>query len=122
MDTSKIGKISKKVIEILKLNLKEEVPIYIGESNRLHIFEKHTADFINFSVFISDIIKNPDFVGINPRDNSLEYVKEFKIDNKFVKVAVRVSGKGNYFVKTMYSIPEYKVKNFLKIKRLKKVD
>ncbi len=121
METAKIGTIKKEIIDILGLNLKYDTPIYIGESNYRHILEKHKSDFIKFGVYIDNIIENPDFVGINPKDKSIEYVKEFKIEDEFVKVAIRVSGKGNYFVKSMYSIPEYKVKKFLHIKRFKKL-
>lgn len=119
--TAKIGTIKKEVIKILDLNLNCETPIYIGESNYRHMFEKHKADFVKFGAYIDNIIESPDFVGINPRDKSIEYVKEFKIEDEFVKVAVRVSGRGKYFVKSMYSIPGYKVKNFLHIKRFKKL-
>jgi hypothetical protein len=121
LSTAKIGIITKEVIEVLKLNLRYETPICIGESNYRHMLEKHKSDFIKFGVYIGNIIANPDFVGINPIDNSLEYVKKYKVENYFVKVAVRVSGKGNYFVKSMYSIQEYRVKKFLDMGRLKRL-
>ncbi len=121
METAKIGKIKKEIIKILGLDLEYDTPIYIGESNYHHMLEKHKQDFIRFGMHIDNILSNPDFVGINPLDNSLEYIKEYKIENEYIKVAVRVSGRGHYFVKSMYSIPEYRVKKFLHIGRLKKL-
>ncbi len=121
-NVSQIGVISQKVISALNLNLKSNLPILIGENNYKHMLEKHPNDFVKYSQNIQKILANPDFVGINPKNRSLEYVKEFKIDNDFVKVAVRVSGKGNNFVRTMYTIPDYRVKKFLKTGRFKRVD
>lgn len=121
METAKIGVIKKEIIEILGLDLKCEAPIYIGESNYRHILEKHKSDFIKFGVYIDNIIENPDFVGINPKDKSIEYVKEFKIEDEFVKVAIRVSGNGNYFVRSMYTLNKNRVEKFIKTGNLKKL-
>lgn len=122
METAKIGKITKEVINILGLDLECDTPIYIGESNYHHMLEKHKQDFIRFGTYIDNIISNPDFVGINPKDKSLEYVKEFKIEDEFVKVAVRVSGGGNHFVRSLYVLNKNRVKKFVKAGKLKKVD
>lgn len=119
--TAKIGTIKKEVIKILDLNLNCETPIYIGESNYRHMFEKHKSDFVKFGAYIDNIIESPDFVGINPIDKSIEYVKEFKIEDEFVKVAVRVSGRGRYFVRSMYTLNKNRVDRFVKSGNLKKL-
>ena len=71
---------------------------------------------------IDKIIEFPNYVGINPLDNSIEYVKEFKQYGEFAKVSVRASGSGINFVRTMFSLPIRKVNKFIKIKRFKKLD
>lgn len=39
-----------------------------------------------------EIINSPDYFGKNPLDNSIELVKEFKVDGtNYVKVALRIS-------------------------------
>ena len=40
-----IGKVTRKIIKVLGLNYKEEVPIFIGEANINHMKEEHPEDF-----------------------------------------------------------------------------
>lgn len=40
-----IGKLTKTVIDILDLDYKEELPIYIGNNNINHIKKQHLEDF-----------------------------------------------------------------------------
>ena len=122
MTVAKIGEFSEQVIKILNLDVAWHTPLLISKSSYDHILEKHKDDYMGFAEYISEILKSPDYVGINPKDNSIEYVKEFKTQNKFIKVAVRVSGNGKYFVRSMYELKKKKVERSLKEGRLKKVD
>lgn len=81
----------------------------------------HPADYQKYGSYIANILCSPDYVGINKKDNSLEYVKEFEIDNEFVKVAVRISLNGNVFARSMYILNNNRVKNFITKGTLKKV-
>lgn len=40
-----IGKIDKKVIKLLDLDYKDEIPIYIGDDNIRHMKKRHLEDF-----------------------------------------------------------------------------
>lgn len=82
------------------------------------MMSKHPKDFAKYEKEISNIISSPDYVGINKKDNSIEYIKEFKIDNEFVKVAVRVSNGNKFFVRSLYVVSNNRVYNFLKKKTL----
>lgn len=115
-----IGKIDKRVINLLNLPVSPDTPIYIGDSNIQHMKSSHPKDYAKYSSNIIDILKNPDYVAINPKDGSIEYVKEFKINDEYVKVAVRVSGKGTYYARSMYILNKNRVKNFIKKKTLLK--
>ena len=42
-----------------------------------------------------------------------EYIKEYKIDNKFILLAVRVSSKGTLFAKTLFTMTERKKNIYL---------
>ena len=44
----------------------------------------------HFLLHLPEILVNPDYVGINPSDDPIEYVKIFENNGIFVKVAVRV--------------------------------
>lgn len=122
MAIEKIGVISKTVISVLKLEIKSEQTIFMSNSTYEHILEKHPEDFERFRDKIPEILEIPDYVGINPKDDSIEYIKEFKIEDEFVKVAVRVSGGGMYWVRTMYSVQKHRIHKFKKGGRFKKLD
>ena len=67
----------------------------IYESDKVQDYEKYGKD-------ISKIIENPTYVARNPTQGSIEYIKEYKINNEFVLVAVRISNKGTMFAKTLF--------------------
>ena len=51
--------------------------IYIGESNVNHMKRRHFSAYNKYGDRLSNIISEPDYVGINEEDESLEYVKIF---------------------------------------------
>lgn len=109
-----IGKITKKIIEILKLNYKDEVPIFIGEANLKHMQEEHPEDFVKYGASIEDIISNPTYLARNEKKKSIEFIKEYKINNEYVLVAVRVSSNNVHFARTMYVMADEKVEKYFK--------
>ena len=69
---------------------------------------------------IPEIIRDADYVGLHPNGDSLQYIK--KIDgNVYVLVAVSL-GVEEGSVRTMYSITENKLNNYLASGRLRKCD
>ena len=54
-------------------------------------------------------------------DGSIEYVKQFVIDNKYVKVAVRVTTNGTYYARSLYVLNSNRVNNFIKKGSLHKI-
>lgn len=74
---------------------------------------RHPAEYEKYGVDIPLILSYPDYIGINKKDNSIEYVKEYKIDNEYVEVAVRVSHTNNYFARSIYTLNKNRVKNFI---------
>ena len=119
----KIGKFSKKIIDLLNLNIPENTEIYIGNQNREHMEKKHSHDYYYYHHLLPNIISNPDYVGIEPKNNSIEYIKEVSIDpSVIIKIAIRVSSNGKYFVRTMYNISDHKIKSALNKGYLFKVE
>ena len=108
-----IGKINKKVIELLNLQYEEELPIILGDTNIEHMKRQHPDDYKKYGNKISEIINNPTYVAKNPNQGSIEYIKEYKVDNDFILVAVRVSNKGTMFAKTMFKMTERKINIYL---------
>lgn len=76
--------------------------------------KEHPEDFKKYGVEIEDIIKNPTYLARNEKKQSVEFIKEYKINGEFVLVTVRVSGKGKYFARTMYIMDNEKVEKYFK--------
>jgi len=90
--------------------------IYIGESNVNHIKRRHLSDYNKYGDRLSSIISEPDFVGINDEDDSLEYVKIF---DDHVKLVVRVAGDEKLYVRSLYTVYQSRTEFFIKSGRLK---
>lgn len=103
-----IGIINKKVIKLLGLEFNSELPIILGDTNIEHMKRQHPKDYIKYGKDIPGIINFPTYVARNPRQGSIEYIKEYKINNEFVLVAVRISNKGTMFAKTLFTMTERK--------------
>lgn len=117
-----IGNIAENIIDLLNIEKPTDCNIYIGESNYSHMKNKHPQDYEKYGSKIPLILSSPDYVGINHKDNSLEYVKEFRIDNEFVKVAIRISGSSQrYYARSLYVLNPSRVNNFIEKGTLKKV-
>ena len=110
----KIGVFSAQIIEILELNIPAGTPIYIADS--------HPDDFAQYGSELNNIIANPDYVGKNAKDNSIEFTKEYYINGEYVKVAVRISTHNIYYARSMYVLNPKRVKNFIAKGTLKKLD
>ena len=113
---SKIGEISLEVIQILALPLTETTPIYIGDSNITHMSNEHNYEFNLYCDRLSEIILTADYVRLRKDDSSIEYIKSF---GKYLKLAVRVAGDGNYYARSLYFIDANRVKNLIKKGELK---
>lgn len=119
---NQVGTITEEIIDILGItNIKPNTPILLGDTNIQHMKSSHPEDYQKYSSHIINILASPDYVGINKKDNSIEYVKEFKVDNNFVKVAVRISLNGNVFARSIYVLNKNRVNNFINKGTLKKV-
>ncbi len=116
----KIGFISDKVKSILNIQSLEDDNIYLGSTNIEHMQNSHPKDYEKYKDQLRNIVNTPDYVGINPKDSSLEYVKEFKIENEYVKVAVRVTTSNKYFARSMYILNNKRVENFINKGTLKR--
>ena len=80
-----IGKVTKKVIQLLDLEYEEELPIILGNSNIEHMQRQHFKDYIKYGKDIKEIINNPTYVAKNPNQGSIEYIKEYKKKDIYLK-------------------------------------
>lgn len=117
MSFKTVGRLNSKVIKLCNLSIKES-NIFLHKSRKKHM-RKHSHEFANFEDTykrIDQIISEPDYVGVHPTGQSVEYIK--KIDGN-VLVAVRLNS-DELTVRTMYVITETKLKNYLNSGRIQK--
>jgi len=115
-----VGRLTKKVIETFNLNYDENKPIFCGESNRNHMMEEHPEHYKLYGDKIEEIINNPDFIAKHPKKDSIEYIKVYETkDNDHVLVAVRASGSGTLFARTLFIMDPIKVSKYKGKKALK---
>ena len=90
--------------------------IYLGESNVNHMKRRHSSAYSKYGDRLTQIVSEPDYVGINDEDGSLEYVKIF---DDHVKLVVRVAGDKKLYVRSMYTVYQSRTEFFIKSGRLK---
>ncbi len=115
----KIGCFSEKVIHTLNLDIDVGTPIYIGDTNIEHIISRHPYEYDKYYEDIEYILAEPDFVGINPKDQSIGFVKLYKISDEYIRVAVRVTASNMFFVKTLHLLSTYNAERYIERNTLK---
>jgi hypothetical protein len=112
----KIGEFSEEVINVLNLEIPVGTAIYIGESNLRHMKNTHPREFEKYYRRLPRILSDPDYVGINQSDGSIEIVKIF---SKYIKIAVRIANDGDYYIRSLYEVGKSRVESSLKNGQLK---
>ena len=92
--------------------------IYQSSGLETHV-KRHHPNEAELVKYVSDVIKEPDYVGKHPKEfSSIELVK--KID-KNVMVCIKLDNKNGYlYVASVFSITEGKLNNRLNSGRLKR--
>lgn len=113
--------------EVLKLCTSEKLtftlnqPIFISEGNEEHIKKDHPIEYEKYFSELSNILDDPDYLGVHPNGRSIQYFKFFGDGPERVLVAVRATNKGKLFVRSLYSVTEEKFNGYLESGTLKKV-
>lgn len=114
-----VGIIEKEIAMTFGIAEHADKNIVLVQKRKKHMI-KHAAEFSDFEKAyesIPEIIREADYVGLHPKGDSLQYIK--KIDGN-VLVAVSL-GVEEGSVRTMYSITENKLNNYLASGRLRKI-
>jgi hypothetical protein len=75
--------------------------------------DSHPKDYNMYVVNLKEILSDPTYISKHPHNGSIEYVKVYPnadTNEEHVMVAVRVSGNGNYFARTLFVMSKEKVK------------
>lgn len=115
-----VGQVTKQIESLLDLSDVKDKNIYFSATNLEHMRTSHPEDFEKYGAELIHILAYPDYVGRNPKDGSIEYVKEYLVDGEYVKVAVRLSRSDRYFARSLYVLNQNRVRRFIEKGTLKK--
>ncbi len=113
----KVGTYSVEFNDILHINL-PCTDIFQSAGLITHIYKRH-PHCVAYAAKISEIIRNPDYIGINPNEpNSIELVKIF---DKNILLAIKLDIDENYlYVASLFDINQKKIERRLNTGRIKR--
>jgi hypothetical protein len=117
-----IGFFSEKSIKAIGLSIEIGTPIYLGETNINHMINSHPLDYTKYEAYLPEIIRSPDYIGADESDGTIEFVKYIQTGNEHIKVAVRIANSGKYYVRTLYTITQRRIEQFITKGYLVKLD
>ena len=115
-----IGRLDEKIASILGIDVPDDPMIYLGEQNIQHMMSSHPDDYSRYGDKIGEIVSSPDYVYLDTRDGSIEFVKEFVFFGEFIKVAVRATASSVLYARTLYVLREERVQSYINSGLLKK--
>lgn len=113
----KVGELDSKIASELNINT-HSFEVFQSKGLFSHIQKRHPS-CIGYVHLIPLIISDPDYIGINPNENStsLELIKTF---NKNIQIGIKIDNKKQYlYVATLHEITYQKIQHRLKNGRLK---
>ncbi|MCC8044691.1 MAG: hypothetical protein LIP12_04230 [Clostridiales bacterium] len=116
-----VAHISEKIINILNLPLAPNTPVYIGETNIEHIKNRHPYEYKRYFPHIDEIINEPDYVGLSPKDSSIMFVKLYEVRGEYIRVAVKITQKSTCFAKTLHMLSSCNAERYIDKGTLKKI-
>ena len=96
--------------------------IYRSKGFPAHLVNRKHFNCLKHIDSISDIIRNPDYIGINPNEDgdTIELIKEF---NSNILIGIKLNADENYlYVSTMHEIQKSKLDRRLYSGRIKIFD
>ncbi len=117
LQVAKIGVLTNDIISLT--GLKRDVGDILLWQDRFSYLEKHKEDFSTEEEFyyhieqIPDIIENPNYVGLHPRDGSIQYIKQI---DKIMLVGVRIRPVKSLSFRSAYPITKEYLKKYIACK------
>lgn len=114
-----VGEFYQELNDIIDSNLPLQ-KIYRSKGFPAHLIKQKHFNCLKHIDDISDIIKDPDYIGINPNEDG-DTIELIKIFNKNILIGIKLNTDDNYlYVSTMYEIQEPKLTRRLYSGRIKK--
>ena len=112
-----VGEYNQQFNNLLNIEI-TQTQIFRSEGLGTHLIKRNHLDCLQYLDRISDIIKDPDYIGINPneKDSSIELVKQYE-DN--VLIGIKVDNSADIlYVSTMYTVQQSKLERRIHSGRL----
>lgn len=115
-----VGEFTQELNDIIDSNLPLQ-EIYRSKGFPSHLIKRKHFNCLKHIDDIPDIIKNPDYIGINPNEDG-DTIELIKVFDKNILVGIKLNKDENYlYVSTMHDVQESKIVRRLHSGRLKKV-
>ena len=114
-----VGEYNQQFNNLLNIEI-TQTQIFRSEGLGTHLIKRNHLDCLQYLNCISDIITNPDYIGVNPneKDSSIELVKKYD-DN--VLIGIKVDNSADHlYVSTMYTVQQSKLERRIHSGRLVK--
>lgn len=116
-----VGFLKQEIIDNLKLNVTTNTPIYLGDININHIKNRHPYEYEYYFKYIENIIKAPDYYGMNPKDGNIMLVKIFETNDNKVRIGIKLTNDGKLYMKTLHVLNSFNFERFLEKGTLKRL-
>jgi hypothetical protein len=114
-----VGEFYQELNDIAGLNLPLQ-KIYRSKGFPAHLIKRKHFNCLKHIDNIPDIIRNPDYIGINPNEDGIS-IELIKVFDKNILVGIKLNIDENYlYVSTMHDLQESKLTRRLHSGRLKK--
>ena len=117
----KVGNYNKKFNDLLGINITQE-EIFRSSGLSTDVIKSNRENCLKYIACISDIIENPDYVGVNPNEScqSIELVKKYENN---VLLGMKVDSSNNFlYVSTLFNLQESKLQRRIHSGRLVKYE
>lgn len=114
-----VGEFYQKLNDLTGTNLPLK-KIYLSKGLETHLIKQNHSNCLKHIADITDIIENPDYVGINPNqsENSIELIKMF---SENILVGIKLDVDNDYlYIATMHDVQESKINRRLHSGRIKR--
>lgn len=114
LDKTKVDFLTDKIPDLKDVLKENDILLW---DNRIEYTEKHKGNFFKAEDYymclenIPSIIDSPDYIGINPTDSSLQFIKRY---GRNILLAVRFTTNGKLSYRTLYPITDSQLHDYMR--------